>query len=250
MADPSTRYIYGFHAVVSRLRQSPDSVLELHVAAARTDARARDLIAQAEACGVRVMPSDGDRLQRLVGTHHHQGVVARIDGRRRELKLADVLETLTEPALLLVLDGVTDPHNLGACLRVADGAGAHAVIAPKDRSAGLNATAVKVASGAADHVPYVTVTNLARSLREMQEAGVWVLGAAGEAARDLYQVEQTGPTAWVLGAEGQGLRRLTRETCDELVRIPMYGSVDSLNVSVASGVCLFEARRQRAAGGT
>ena len=171
MASSTTRHIYGFHAVLARLRQSPDSVLEVHVAAARSDARARDLIAQAERCGVKVTPSDVDRLQRLVGTHHHQGVVARIDGRRRELKLADVLETLTEPALLLVLDGVTDPHNLGACLRVADGAGAHAVIAPKDRSAGLNATAVKVASGAADHVPYVTVTNLARSLREMQEAG-------------------------------------------------------------------------------
>ncbi|MCB1915055.1 MAG: 23S rRNA (guanosine(2251)-2'-O)-methyltransferase RlmB [Rhodocyclaceae bacterium] len=247
MAKASDRYIYGFHAVVSRLRQSPDGVFEVLVAATRGDARARDLVRQAEACGVRVTPADGERLQRLVGTHHHQGVVARIDGRRREPKLADVLETLSEPALLLVLDGVTDPHNLGACLRVADGAGAHAVIAPKDRSAGLNATAVKVASGAADHIPYVTVTNLARSLREMQEAGIWVLGAAGEASRSLYQVEHTGPTAWVLGAEGQGLRRLTRETCDELVRIPMYGSVDSLNVSVASGVCLYEARRQRVA---
>lgn len=247
MAEASSRYIYGFHAVVSKLRQLPDSVFEVHVAAARGDARARDLIAQAEAAAVRIIPSDSEKLQRLVGTHHHQGVVARIDGRRRELKLADVLDTIEGPALLLVLDGVTDPHNLGACLRVADGAGAHAVIAPKDRSAGLNATAVKVASGAADHVPYVTVTNLARSLREMQEAGVWTLGAAGEAGRDLYAVDQTGPVAWVLGAEGQGLRRLTRDTCDELVRIPMFGTVESLNVSVASGICLYETRRQRGA---
>ncbi|MCB1958059.1 MAG: 23S rRNA (guanosine(2251)-2'-O)-methyltransferase RlmB [Rhodocyclaceae bacterium] len=247
MAEAPTRTIYGFHAVVSKLRQSPDSVLEIHIAASRGDARARDLIAQAESAGVRIIPSDNEKLQRLVGTHHHQGVVARVDSRRRELKLSDVLDTLEGPALLLVLDGVTDPHNLGACLRVADGAGAHAVIAPKDRSAGLNATAVKVASGAADHVPYVTVTNLARALREMQEAGVWTLGADGDAERSVYEVDQKGPIAWVLGAEGQGLRRLTRETCDERVRIPMFGSVESLNVSVASGVCLFETRRQRLA---
>jgi len=247
VAEAPTRTIYGFHAVVSKLRQSPDSVLEIHIAASRGDARARDLIAQAESAGVRIIPSDNEKLQRLVGTHHHQGVVARVDSRRRELKLSDVLDTLEGPALLLVLDGVTDPHNLGACLRVADGAGAHAVIAPKDRSAGLNATAVKVASGAADHVPYVTVTNLARALREMQEAGVWTLGADGDAERSVYEVDQKGPIAWVLGAEGQGLRRLTRETCDERVRIPMFGSVESLNVSVASGVCLFETRRQRLA---
>ena len=171
--------------------------------------------------------------------------MARIDGRRKELKLDDVLDGLTEPALLLVLDGIQDPHNLGACLRVADAAGAHAVIAPKDKAVGLNATAVKVASGAADTVPYITVTNLARALREKQEAGVWVLGAAGESEKSIYTVDQKGPIAWVLGAEGDGLRRLTRETCDELVSIPMYGTVESLNVSVASGLCLFEARRQR-----
>lgn len=232
--------------MVAKLRQAPESVFEIHIEARRGDVRARDLIAQAEALGVRLVPSDNEKLHRLVGTHRHQGVVARVDARRRELKLADVLDTIEGPALLLVLDGVTDPHNLGACLRVADGAGAHAVIAPKDRSAGLNATAVKVASGAADTVPYVTVTNLARSLREMQEAGVWTVGAAGEAGRTVYEVDQTGPLAWVLGAEGEGLRRLTRETCDELARIPMHGSVESLNVSVASGICLFEARRQRA----
>ncbi|MCB1913123.1 MAG: 23S rRNA (guanosine(2251)-2'-O)-methyltransferase RlmB [Zoogloeaceae bacterium] len=227
------------------MRQTPEGVLEVYVDAHRNDARARDLIHQAEQAGVKLTPTESDRLQRMVGTHRHQGVVARVDGRRRELKLMDVLDTLSEPALLLVLDGVTDPHNLGACLRVADAVGAQAVIAPKDRSAGLNATAMKVASGAADTVPYVTVTNLARSLREMQEAGIWTIGAAGEAEKSIYAIDQKGPVAWVLGAEGEGLRRLTRETCDELARIPMYGTVESLNVSVASGLCLFEARRQR-----
>jgi 23S rRNA (guanosine2251-2'-O)-methyltransferase len=175
----------------------------------------------------------------------HQGIVAKVTAQQRFVTLDDVLDNLAEPALLLVLDGVTDPHNLGACLRVADAAGAHAVVAPKDRACGLNATAIKVASGAADTVPYVVVTNLARSLREIKERGIWTIGAAGEATKDLYGIEQKGATAWVLGAEGEGLRRLTRETCDELARIPMYGSVESLNVSVASGICLFEARRQR-----
>ena len=242
-----THFIFGFHAVRSRLRNDPEGVREIHVAAQRSDARARDLIALAESLQIRVMPTDAARLDGMVGGASHQGVVARVDARRRALKLADVLETLEGPALLLVLDGVTDPHNLGACLRVADAAGAHAVIAPKDRAAGLNATAVKVASGAADTVPYVTVTNLARALREMQEAGVWVIGADGEAEQSLHEIDQTGPVAWVLGAEGAGMRRLTRDTCDVLARIPMHGSVDSLNVSVASGVCLFETCRQRQA---
>ena len=227
------------------MRRDPEAVFEVHVASERQDIRARDLLRLCEQAAVRVIPCEGARLDGMVGTRRHQGVVARVDARQRELKLADVLETLTEPALLLVLDGVQDPHNLGACMRVADAAGAHAVIAPRDRAVGLNATAIKVASGAADSVPYVTVTNLARSLREMQQAGIWVVGAAGEAENSLHQVDQRVPLAWVLGAEGGGLRRLTRDTCDELARIPMHGSVESLNVSVASGVCLFEARRQR-----
>ncbi|MDQ8022473.1 MAG: 23S rRNA (guanosine(2251)-2'-O)-methyltransferase RlmB [Moraxellaceae bacterium] len=242
-----TRFIYGFHAVAAKLRNDPEGVLEIHVAAQRQDARARDLLVRAEAAGVRVIPSDAARLDGMASGQRHQGVVAKVDARRRELKLDDVLENLNEPALLLVLDGVQDPHNLGACLRVADAAGVHAVIAPKDRAAGLNATAIKVASGAADTVPYITVTNLARSLREMQEAGVWVVGAAGEAEKTIHAIDQRGPTAWVLGAEGDGMRRLTRETCDELAKIPMVGTVESLNVSVASGICLFEARRQRGA---
>ena len=243
--NAATRLIYGFHAVSAKLRHAPDSVLEIHLSADRKDARVKKFVVQAEAAGVRMLYCEGDKLDAMVGTRRHQGVVAKVDATRRDIKLADVLDSLEENALILVLDGVQDPHNLGACLRVADAAGAHAVVAPKDRAVGLNATAVKVASGAADTVPYITVTNLARALREMQEAGVWVVGAAGEAEKSLYDIDQKGPVAWVLGAEGDGLRRLTRETCDELARIPMHGSVESLNVSVASGVCLFEARRQR-----
>ncbi len=242
-----SRFIHGFHAVSAKLRHDPESILEVHVAAQRGDARARELLTKAEAAGVRIIPTDSARLDGMAGTHRHQGVVARIDPRHKVLHLADILEDLTENALFLVLDGITDPHNLGACLRVADAAGVHAVIAPKDRAVGLNATAVKVASGAADTVPYIVVTNLARTLRELKDAGVWCIGAAGEASKDLYEIDQKGPVAWVLGAEGDGLRRLTRDTCDELARIPMLGSVESLNVSVASGVCLFEARRQRRA---
>jgi 23S rRNA (guanosine2251-2'-O)-methyltransferase len=161
------------------------------------------------------------------------------------MNLAELLDSLTGAALLLVLDGVTDPHNLGACLRVADAAGAHAVIAPRDRAAGLNAVAAKVASGAAETMPYITVTNLARALREMQQEGIQVIGADAQASVSLYQTALDGPLALVMGAEGEGLRRLTRDTCDTLLHIPMQGSVESLNVSVASGVCLFEAVRQR-----
>lgn len=240
-----TRLIYGLHAISAKLRHAPESVLELFVSSERKDARMRKLLGDAEFARVSIVETEGEKLAAMVGNRRHQGVVARIDARRKELKLADVLDGLEENALILVLDGVQDPHNLGACLRVADAAGAHAVVAPRDRAVGLNATAVKVASGAADTIAYITVTNLARALRDMQQAGIWVVGADGEAGKDLYQLDQTGPIAWVLGAEGDGLRRLTRETCDELVRIPMHGCVESLNVSVASGVCLFETRRQR-----
>jgi 23S rRNA (guanosine2251-2'-O)-methyltransferase len=240
-----TRLIHGFHAVTAKLRHDPEGVREIFLAAARHDSRARDLAQLAESRGVRATSVDAARLDSMAPGARHQGVVAKVAAQQRFITLDDVLDNLAEPALLLVLDGVTDPHNLGACLRVADAAGAHAVVAPKDRACGLNATAIKVASGAADTVPYVVVTNLARSLREIKERGIWTIGAAGEATKDLYGIEQKGATAWVLGAEGEGLRRLTRETCDELARIPMYGSVESLNVSVASGICLFEARRQR-----
>ncbi|MGE5468568.1 MAG: 23S rRNA (guanosine(2251)-2'-O)-methyltransferase RlmB [Ignavibacteria bacterium] len=240
-----TRLIHGFHAVLSKLRHAAEDVKEIYLAAGRQDGRVRDLLRAAENAGVRVMPVDAARLDGMAPGQRHQGVVAKVSALQRHVTLDDVLDTLPEAALLLVLDGVTDPHNLGACLRVADAAGGHAVIVPKDRACGLNATAIKVASGAADTVPYVTVTNLARSLREMQERNIWVIGAAGETERELYDIDQKGPVAWVLGAEGDGLRRLTRDTCDELARIPMHGTVESLNVSVAAGICLFEARRQR-----
>ena len=240
-----TRAVYGFHAVLARLRADAASVVELYLDENRKDARARDLALAAEKAGVAVMRVPTKRLDGFYGGGRHQGVVAMVFDKPSREGLEDLLDSLEEPPLLLVLDGVTDPHNLGACLRVADAAGAHAVIAPKDRAVGLNATAMKVASGAADTVPYITVTNLSRTLRELQEAGVWCIGAAGETDKELYGIDQRGPVAWVLGAEGDGLRRLTRETCDELAKIPMYGAVESLNVSVASGICLFEARRQR-----
>ena len=242
-----TRLIHGFHAVTAKLRHAADDVVEILVAEGRNDGRMRDLLKLAAAMDARVIPTDAARLDGLAGKAH-QGVVARVASVMRHVTLDDVLDGLeggSDPALILVLDGITDPHNLGACLRVADAAGAHAVVAPKDKACGLNATAIKVASGAADTVPYVVVTNLARSLREMQQRGLWVLGAAGEAEKSLYAMDLKLPCAWVLGAEGDGLRRLTRDTCDQLARIPMLGSVESLNVSVSAGICLFEARRQR-----
>lgn len=243
-----TRLIHGLHAVVAKLRHDAEAIEELFVDASRQDARMRDLLRQAGVHGVRVMPVDAKRLDGMAAGGRHQGVIARVSARQKFVTIDDVLDVLDEPALLLVLDGIQDPHNLGACLRVADAVGAHAVIAPKDKAVGLNATAIKVASGAADTVPYISVTNLARTLRELQERDIWTIGADGEAGKTLFAIDQSGPVAWVLGAEGSGLRRLTRETCDELAAIPMQGSVESLNVSVASGICLYEARRQRLAG--
>ena len=241
------RLIYGFHAVTSRIRQNPDGVMEIYLQSQRQDQRMRDLIKLAEISGVRVIPVDSTRLDGMAGGARHQGVAARVDAARRVQHLSDVLDTLTEPPFILVLDGIQDPHNLGACLRSADAFGVHAVIAPKDRAVGITATVEKVACGAAETVPYITVTNLARTLRELKEHDIWVVGAAGEAEQDLHGFKHTGGLALVLGAEGEGLRRLTRDTCDELVRIPMLGSVESLNVSVSAGICLFEARRQRMA---
>ena len=241
----TSRLIYGFHAVISKLRHDPESIKEILIDATRQDARARDLLKHAELQGTRVIATDGKRLDGMAPDGKHQGVVARIEGGRKVAHLDDVLDTLEEPAFLLVLDGITDPRNLGACLRVADAAGVHAVIAPKDKAVGLTDVAVKTACGAAESVPYITVTNLARTLRELKERDIWVLGTAGEADKDLYTAEWPQATAWVMGAEGEGMRRLTRETCDQLVSIPMHGSVESLNVSVAAGVCLFEARRRR-----
>jgi len=245
-----TRIVFGFHAVASRLRQNPASVQEVLVDKTRKDARMQDLLQIAEQKGVRVMQMEKERLDGLAANGRHQGVLARVaDTPLPYQDVHDILESdLSEPPFFLVLDGVEDPHNLGACLRVADAMGVHAVIAPKDRAAGLNATVRKVACGAAETVPFLAVTNLARTLRELKDAGVWLVGAAAEAEGDLFGAKFAGPIAMVLGAEGTGLRRLTAETCDQLVRIPMFGTVESLNVSVASGICLYEARRQRNAG--
>lgn len=240
-----SKMIFGFHAVTSRIRHEASSVEELYVDADRNDARMRDLLHAAKAAGVRIIQADDQRLSNIVGTRRHQGVVAKAGELSLARNLDELLDAIEAPPLLLILDGITDPHNLGACLRVADGAGAHAVIAPKDRAVGLNATAAKVASGAAETVPYITVTNLARTMRDLKDRGVWLIGTTDDAQSDLYTGDFTGPTALVMGSEGEGMRRLTRETCDLLVSIPMFGSVESLNVSVASGVCLYEARRQR-----
>lgn len=241
------RLIFGFHAIVSRLRQNPDSIKEIFFDTARRDERARDLTRLAESQGVRLISCDNTRLTAMAGSARHQGVAANIDASRSHVNIEDVLDTLTEPALLLVLDGIHDPHNLGACLRVADAFGVHAVIAPKDRAVGLTATVHKVASGAVDAVPYISVTNLARTMRELKQRGISVIGAAADAAGDLNSTRLDGPIAWVLGGEGKGMRRLTRDTCDRLVSIPMLGCVESLNVSVSAGIFLFETRRQRTA---
>jgi 23S rRNA (guanosine2251-2'-O)-methyltransferase len=239
------KVLFGFHAVTVRLKTAPQSVIELYVDASRRDARMRQFIARAQEAGVRLVEADGLRLSKLCGSHGHQGVAARVEAITLVTSLDDLLDQIKEPPLLLVLDGITDPHNLGACLRVADGAGAHAVIAPKDHAAGINATVAKVASGAAETMPYFMVTNLSRTLNELKERNIWCIGTSDDAPKTLYQVDMKGPLALVLGAEGDGMRQLTRKTCDELVSIPMRGAVESLNVSVASGVCLYEAARQR-----
>jgi 23S rRNA (guanosine2251-2'-O)-methyltransferase len=241
--------IFGFHAVTARLRHEASSVEEIYIDAERHDRRMQELLRTAKAANVRIIQADDQRLGNMVGTRRHQGVVAKAGELSLARNLDELLDAIEGPPLLMVLDGITDPHNLGACLRVADGAGAHAVIAPKDRAVGLNATAAKVASGAAETVPYITVTNLARTLRELKERDIWLIGAADDAEKTLYEADFSGPAALVMGSEGEGMRRLTRESCDVLVSIPMFGSVESLNVSVASGVCLYEARRQRIAKG-
>ena len=242
------RILFGFHAVTVRLKTAPASVLEIHLDTQRRDARMRQFAERAREAGAKLIDSSDAQLTSLAGTARHQGVVARVNPLAPRHSLDDVLDEVEGPPLVLVLDGVTDPHNLGACLRVADGAGAHAVIAPKDHAVGLNATVAKVASGAAETVPYLMVTNLARSLNEMKERNIRIIGTSDDAEHTLYDLDLSGPVALVLGAEGSGLRQLTRKTCDELVRIPMAGAVESLNVSVAAGVCLYEVLRQRRAG--
>ncbi|MBE5203540.1 23S rRNA (guanosine(2251)-2'-O)-methyltransferase RlmB [Pectobacterium quasiaquaticum] len=239
--------IYGIHAVKALLERDPQRFLEVFVLKGRDDRRLQPVIADLEAQGIVIQVANRQWLDKQAEDAVHQGIVAKVkEGRKyQENDLPAMLDNLETP-FLLILDGVTDPHNLGACLRNADGAGVHAVIVPRDRSAQLNATVKKVACGAAETVPVISVTNLARTMRLLQERNIWIVGTAGEADHTLYQSKLTGPLALVMGAEGEGMRRLTREHCDELISIPMAGSVSSLNVSVATGVCLFEAVRQRA----
>ncbi len=248
MSSPS-KVLFGFHAVGVRIKTAPASVFEVFFDVSRRDARMRQFTDRAREAGVRLVESDGLRLAKMCGSHGHQGVVARVDTLAMVKSLDELLEQLeadgVQQPLLLVLDGVTDPHNLGACLRVADGAGAHAVIAPKDHAAGISAIVSKVASGAAETMPSFMVTNLARTLGELKERNIWCIGTSDDATKTIYDVDLKGPVALVLGAEGEGMRQLTRKTCDDLVSIPMRGAVESLNVSVASGVCLYEALRQR-----
>jgi 23S rRNA (guanosine2251-2'-O)-methyltransferase len=241
-------WVYGIHAVAALLARRPERIAELRVQEGRSDQRMQQLLDDAERAGIAVERVARAVLDQLDG--RHQGVAARlaVDYEYREADIPALLERSARP-LVLVLDGVTDPHNLGACLRSADAAGVDMVIAPRDKAAGLTPVVRKVACGAAEVVPFIQVTNLARTLRSLQDLGVWIVGAAGEADNTLYEQDLTGPVALVLGAEGSGMRRLTREYCDFLAKLPMAGSVSSLNVSVAAGICLFEAVRQRRAAG-
>lgn len=247
MAQESTELVFGLHAVEAALRHQSEDVEALWIDTHRRDRGVEALRDRAEALGIPVHSAGRKDLDQMVSGARHQGAVARVRPAAvgSEQDLDRLLEGLSEPPFLLILDGVQDPHNLGACLRSADAAGVHAVIAPKDRAVSLTATVRKVASGAAETVPFIQVTNLARTLEQLKQAGVWLTGLAGEADQTLYQIDLKGPLALVMGAEGSGLRRLTREHCDFLARIPMTGTVESLNVSVAAGICLFEAVRQR-----
>ncbi|HHH39719.1 MAG TPA: 23S rRNA (guanosine(2251)-2'-O)-methyltransferase RlmB [Sedimenticola sp.] len=247
MSTPPSQLISGLHSVRTALKHGAGSVLEVWVEARRRDRRMRELIGLVKEAGVRLHRVEREELERLVPNTNHQGVAARTRAPavRDEKTLQPFVEGLESPPFLLVLDGVQDPHNLGACLRTADAAGVDAVITPKDRSAGLTPTACKVASGAAERVPFFQVTNLVRTLRWLRQEGVWLVGTAGEAETGLFQSDLTGPLAIVMGGEEKGMRRLTREACDLLVRLPMRGCVESLNVSVAAGITLYEAVRQR-----
>ena len=238
--------IFGIHAVQALLNSAPQRVVELKVMCGRQDQRMTAVLEAASKANIKIQQLDRKKLDELCDGNH-QGViaVAKPAPSLTENELYPLLESLQEEPLVLVLDGVTDPHNLGACLRSANAAGAHVVLVPKDNSASLTEAARKVASGAADIVPLIAVTNLSRTLKKLQDLGLWVAGAAGEAEQTLYELDLTGPRVIVMGAEGTGMRRLTRETCDELVKIPMHGTVSSLNVSVATGVLLFEVQRQR-----
>ncbi len=241
--------VYGIHAVDALLNKAPERFIEVYALKGREDDRLNPIINQLRKVGISVQFMHRKAMDDKSEGAQHQGVIARVKPGKvlNERDLDEVLAGLDKPPFLLILDGVTDPHNLGACLRSADAAGVDAVIVPKDKSAGLTPAVRKVACGAAESVPLIQVTNLARSMRELQDQGIWIYGAAGEATQTLYQCKLSGPIAVAMGAEGKGLRRLTREHCDELVSLPMAGAISSLNVSVATGICLFEVVRQRIA---
>ncbi len=255
-----TECVFGLHAVQALLKTSPKRVLELHLLTGRSDQRLQAVVAAAEQFRIGIIAATRQQLDDMAGVGdsradadhegNHQGVIARCRPAEAQdetylFKLLESLAAKGEDPFLLVLDGVTDPHNLGACIRTAEAAGCHAVISPKDNSVGLNPTVRKVACGAAEVLPFIGVTNLSRTLKKLQDAGIWTTGTAGEAEKSVYEADMKGPMALIMGAEGQGMRRLTREHCDHLINIPMGGTVSSLNVSVATGVCLFEAVRQR-----
>lgn len=240
-------FLNGVHSIQNALEHDAENITQLWVAENKRNPRIDKLLARAESLGLKIESTTPSALDRLTGSRKHQGIVAEYTAQdvASENDLFDMVTNASEPLLLLVLDGVTDPHNLGACLRTAEGTGVNAVIAPKDKSASLTPTARKVASGAAETLPFVQVTNIARTLQLLKDAGVWITGTSDKADQTLYQGNYTGHTAIVMGAEGTGLRRLTEESCDHLISIPMAGSVSSLNVSVATGVVLYEAVRQR-----
>lgn len=244
------QFVYGFHAVQALLEQGPDKVQHIYVQSGKQDQRLQNLLQRLEKFPIPVDILSRHELNQMVNDEQHQGIVALSAETSPVLEtdLEALLANLTSPAFLLILDGVQDPHNLGACLRTANAAGVHAVIAPKDRATGITAVVRKVASGAAESTPFIQVTNLARTMRMLKEAGVWLFGASEDAEEDVFTTDFRGAIAIVLGAEGSGLRRLTRENCDKVMKIPTVGVISSLNVSVATGVCLFEALRQRMQG--
>ncbi|MFT5676425.1 MAG: 23S rRNA (guanosine2251-2'-O)-methyltransferase [Paraglaciecola sp.] len=240
-------WLYGIHAIEAVMEREPERLIELYILKGRDDKPINNMVSQARQFGISVQFCQRKALDEKVNGEQHQGVVARArPGKQYDESDLDKIVADSAKPFLLILDGVTDPHNLGACLRTADAAGIDAIVVPKDNSVALTPVVRKVASGAADLVPLVQVTNLARTMRELQKAGVWIVGTAGEAEQSLYDCKMVGPVALVMGAEGKGMRRLTREHCDELIKLPMAGTVSSLNVSVATGICLYEIVRQRA----
>ena len=239
-------WLYGIHAIEAVMEREPERLIELYILKGRDDKPVNNMVSQARQFGISVQFCQRKALDEKVNGEQHQGVVARArPGKQYDESDLDRIVADSAKPFLLILDGVTDPHNLGACLRTADAAGIDAIVVPKDNSVALTPVVRKVASGAADLVPLVQVTNLARTLRQLQDAGVWIIGTAGEAQQSLYDCKMLGPVALVMGAEGKGMRRLTREHCDELIKLPMAGTVSSLNVSVATGICLYEIVRQR-----